>query len=121
MDIATLIGILVSFTLVIVSILVGGDGSWFLNTPSLMIVGGGTMGATLLAYPLKEVLSVFKVAKNVFMHKSAAVSELIQRYNLLSVVDPVMIAKGGTPLLKQEAVEAVRRQLPPRTLRPSIV
>jgi len=44
-----------------------------------------------------------------------AVSELIQRYNLLSVVDPVMIAKGGTPLLKQEAVEAVRRQLLPRT------
>ena len=63
MDIATLIGILVSFGLVVVSILVGGDGSWFLNAPSLMIVGGGTMGATLLAYPLKDVLSVFKVAK----------------------------------------------------------
>jgi chemotaxis protein MotA len=69
LDIATLVGILVSFGLVIVSILVGGDGSWFLNAPSLMIVGGGTMGATLLAYPLKDVLSVFRVAKNVFMHK----------------------------------------------------
>ena len=77
MDIATLIGILVSFGLVIVSILVGGDGSWFVNAPSLMIVCGGTMGATLLAYPLKEVLSVFKVAKNVFMHKSQVVSDLI--------------------------------------------
>ena len=77
MDIATLIGILVSFGLVIVSILAGGDGSWFLNAPSLMIVGGGTMGATLLAYPLSDVLSVFKVAKNVFMHKSQVVSELI--------------------------------------------
>ena len=77
MDIATLIGILVSFSLVIVSILVGGDGSWFLNGPSLMIVGGGTMGATLLAYPLVDVLSVFKVAKNVFMHKSQVVAELI--------------------------------------------
>ena len=77
MDIATLVGILVSFSLVIVSILVGGDGSWFLNAPSLMIVGGGTMGATLLAYPLADILSVFRVAKNVFMHKSAVVSELI--------------------------------------------
>ena len=77
LDIATLSGILVSFGLVIVSILVGGDGSWFLNAPSLMIVGGGTMGATLLAYPLSDVLSVFKVAKNVFMHKSQVVSELI--------------------------------------------
>ncbi len=43
------------------------------------------------------------------------VSELVNRYNLLSVVDPVMIAKGGTPLLKQEAVVALRRDLLPRT------
>ena len=77
MDIATLIGIMVSFGLVIVSIMVGGDGSWFVNAPSLMIVCGGTMGATLLAYPLKDVLSVFNVAKNVFMHKSQVVSDLI--------------------------------------------
>jgi chemotaxis protein MotA len=77
LDIATLIGILVSFGLVIISILMGGEGAWFVNTPSLMIVFGGTMGATLLAYPLVDVLSVFKVAKNVFMHKSQSVSELI--------------------------------------------
>jgi len=77
LDIATLIGILVSFGLVIVSILVGGDGSWFVNAPSLMIVGGGTMGATLLAYPLADVLGVFRVVKNVFMHKSQVVGELI--------------------------------------------
>ena len=77
MDIATLIGILVSFGLVIVSILVGGEGSWFMNAPSLMIVCGGTMGATLLAYPLAEVLSVFKVVKNVFLHTTQSTSELI--------------------------------------------
>jgi len=77
LDIATLIGILISFGLVIVSILLGGDGTWFVNAPSLMIVGGGTMGATLLAYPLGDVLSVFKVAKNVFTHRSQPVGELI--------------------------------------------
>ena len=77
MDIATLIGILVSFGLVIIAILVGGDASWFVNGPSLMIVCSGTMGATLLAYPLGDVLGVFRVVKNVFMHKSQVVSELI--------------------------------------------
>jgi chemotaxis protein MotA len=76
-DIATLIGILVSFGLVIVSIMMGGEGAWFVNAPSVMIVFGGTMGATLLAYPLGDVLSVFNVAKNVFMHKSQSASELI--------------------------------------------
>jgi len=44
-----------------------------------------------------------------------AVAGLIQRYNLLSVVDPVMVAKGGTTLLKQEAVVAVQRDLLPCT------
>jgi chemotaxis protein MotA len=76
-DITTLIGIVVAFGLVIISILMGGDGSWFLNYPSLMIVLGGTMGATFLAYPLSEVLGVIKVAKNVFLHRSQMASEFI--------------------------------------------
>jgi hydroxymethylpyrimidine kinase/phosphomethylpyrimidine kinase/thiamine-phosphate diphosphorylase len=44
-----------------------------------------------------------------------AVAGLIQRYNLLCVVDPVMVAKGGTALLKQEAIVAVQRDLLPCT------
>ena len=62
MDIATLIGIFVAGGLVISSILMGGSATWFINYPSLMIVVGGTMGATLLAYPLSDVFSVFGVA-----------------------------------------------------------
>ncbi len=45
----------------------------------------------------------------------AAVAGLIGKYNLLGVIDPVMIAKGGTPLLRQEAIEAVRSVLLPCT------
>lgn len=77
MDISTLIGIVIAFGLVIISILLGGDGTWFINYPSIMIVLGGTMGATLLSYPLSEVLSVFKVAKNVFLHRPQIPSQLI--------------------------------------------
>ncbi|MGD8882746.1 MAG: motility protein A [Desulfobacterales bacterium] len=77
MDITTLVGILVAFGLVIISILMGGDGTWFINYPSIMIVLGGTMGATLLSYPLSEVLGVFKVAKNVFLHRSQIAGEFI--------------------------------------------
>ncbi|MEJ2491874.1 MAG: bifunctional hydroxymethylpyrimidine kinase/phosphomethylpyrimidine kinase [Desulfuromonadales bacterium] len=52
-----------------------------------------------------------------------AVAGLIRKHNLLSVIDPVMIAKGGTPLLKQDAVEAVRSELLPATylLTPNIL
>jgi chemotaxis protein MotA len=76
-DITTLIGILVAGGLVVSAIVMGGDGTWFINYPSMMIVIGGTMGATLLAYPLSEVMSVFRVAKNVFLHRSQSVAELI--------------------------------------------
>jgi len=76
-DITTFIGILVAFGLVVSSIMMGGDGTWFVNYPSLMIVIGGTMGATLLAYPLSEVMSVFGVAKKVFFQSSQSTSDLI--------------------------------------------
>lgn len=77
MDITTLIGILSAGGLVISAILMGGSGAWFVNYPSVMIVAGGTMGATLVNYPLSEVLSVFKVLKNVFMNKSHVPGGLI--------------------------------------------
>lgn len=77
MDIATFFGITVAGGLVVISIIMGGSGAWFVNYPSLMIVVGGTMGATLLAYPLNEVLSVFKVAKNAFFHKTQSIQKLV--------------------------------------------
>jgi chemotaxis protein MotA len=55
----------------------GGDFGWFVNPPSMMIVGGGTMGATLLAYPLGEVMSVIGVAKNVILHQSQSANDLV--------------------------------------------
>lgn len=44
-----------------------------------------------------------------------AVAEAIRRYSLMAVVDPVMMAKGGSPLLKSDAVEVLRSELLPRT------
>lgn len=43
------------------------------------------------------------------------VAATIARRGLLAVVDPVMIAKGGAPLLQRQAVDAVREHLLPQT------
>jgi hydroxymethylpyrimidine kinase/phosphomethylpyrimidine kinase/thiamine-phosphate diphosphorylase len=43
------------------------------------------------------------------------VAELIDRFGLAAIVDPVMIAKGGAPLLREEAMAAVREKLLPNT------
>ena len=77
MDIATLIGMIVAGGLVVSAILVGGPGSWFINPPAIMIVIGGTMGATLLNYPLSEILGVFRVVKNVLVQRAPATGNLV--------------------------------------------
>lgn len=77
MDLATLLGLLVAGGLVMVSIIMGGSGAWFIDYPSLMIVLGGTMGATLINYPLSEVISVFRVTKNALIHRSRSPISLI--------------------------------------------
>jgi len=45
----------------------------------------------------------------------SVVARAIDRYALPAIVDPVMIAKGGAPLLQQEGVEALRHELLSRT------
>jgi chemotaxis protein MotA len=63
MDLATLIGIIVSLGLVSFAILTGDGASTFLNVPSIVIVFGGTIGTTLVCFPMKTVLGVMGVTR----------------------------------------------------------
>ena len=70
MDVATLVGIIGGFALIIVSILMGSPITAFLNAPGLTIVIGGTMMATLIMQRLNVVLGAFKVAGKAFFIQS---------------------------------------------------
>ena len=63
MDLATLIGIITSMGLVSFAILTGDGAGTFLNVPSIIIVFGGTVGTTLVCFPMKTVLGVMSVIK----------------------------------------------------------
>jgi chemotaxis protein MotA len=79
LDIATIIGIIGAFSLVILAMISGGGGlTWFIDGPSLMIVVGGTTGAILINYRLSDMLGVIKVAKNAFFRKEFKVDEMIE-------------------------------------------
>ncbi len=80
MDIATIVGIVSAFGLVFVAIFMGGGVDIFVNIPSLLIVGGGTLGTTMINYPLKDVLGAVKVAKNVFFTKAVAVEKITSQF-----------------------------------------
>jgi chemotaxis protein MotA len=80
MDIATIIGIISAFTLVLSAIMFGGSLSMFIEVRSLMIVVGGTIGAAMINYPLPDILRVSKVVKNAFFMKSFTAKELISNF-----------------------------------------
>lgn len=72
MDITTLIGAVVGVMLIAMGILLKG-GSFnmaqfllFWNIPSILITFGGAASATLINYPLRQVLGVWGIAKKVF-------------------------------------------------------
>jgi chemotaxis protein MotA len=80
MDIATFLGIVSAFGLVILAVFMGGGLSLFVNVPSLLIVVGGTLGATMINYPLKDVLRAVGVSKNVFFVKKLQIEEITQQF-----------------------------------------
>lgn len=66
MDIATLLGAAAGFVLISAAILIGGGAGAFLNVPAVLITVGGTACATLVHFPLAEVLRIFSVVKRTF-------------------------------------------------------
>jgi len=66
MDLATIIGIAVAGGLIGLSIALGESPIIFFNVQSLLVVVGGTAGATLVRNPLKSVLGAFSVVKKAF-------------------------------------------------------
>ena len=77
MDIASLTGIVCGLGLILSAILMGGDFSLFVNIPGIMIVVGGTLSATLLTFPLNDVLSAFKAAVFVFSSKQDNPNDMV--------------------------------------------
>lgn len=84
MDIATPVGLVLAFGLIIGSILLGGSLSSYIDTPSLLIVFGGTVAAALTAERLQSVLGIMKVTKNVFRHPPGDPVALIEKIVELS-------------------------------------
>lgn len=78
MDIATLLGVISAFGLVFLAIFMGGGIQLFINIQALMIVVGGTLGATMINYPLKEVFGVFSVVKKALFTKNIVRNDLIK-------------------------------------------
>jgi len=79
MDSSTILGIIAAFGLMILAILTGGKLHFFINPQAMMIVAGGTIGATLVHYPFKDVFNAVNVAQKTFFHKEISPNEIIEQ------------------------------------------
>lgn len=77
MDLATLIGLITAFGIVLASIFIGGSAMMFVNVPSLLVVVGGTIGAVMMKFTLGQFIGAFKVALKGFLVKMDKPEDLI--------------------------------------------
>ena len=85
MDIATIIGLILGFGLILVSILMGGAGlTPFIDIPSMMIVFGGAIAATLINFPLSNCLGSFAVIMKCFLFKLPSTAETVAKFKELA-------------------------------------
>ena len=99
MDLATLIGMLGAFAIVIAAMVVGGDVTIFINIPSLLIVVGGSIFAVLIKFSVKQFLGTMKIAGQAFFVKVDDPLELVNTCTEMAVA----ARKGG--LLSLESIE----------------
>ncbi len=86
MDIAFIVGILSAFGIIYAAISAGGPFVLFVNTPSLLIVVGGTLGVTLMRITLADFLGSFKVGmKGLFNKMEDPVSLIEEAVELANV------------------------------------
>lgn len=62
-----------------ISLFMGTGWQMFFSLPSFLIVVGGTIAATLVNFPLNDVISVMKITQKVLLHKSIAPETYIER------------------------------------------
>lgn len=80
MDLATILGMVVSFGLILAALMSGGDVMLFVDMPSVLIVFGGTIGATLTHYPLGTVLKIGVVIRKTLVSKTPSSASIIDQF-----------------------------------------
>jgi len=103
-DLATLLGLVVAWGLIVATIVLGAAASTFVNMPSFAIVIGGTFAVVLMRFTLGQFIGSMKTATKAFLHKSESPEDIIE-----TVIELAGIARkeGLLSLEKQEITNPV--------------
>lgn len=79
MDIATIVGLIFGFGVIIGAILLGGGAATFFHVPSLCIVVGGMLCSVLIHFSMPQFLAIFPIIKKTILIKVPSPHEIIQQ------------------------------------------
>ncbi len=102
MDLATLVGLIGALVLIVVSMLLSGELGMFVNAPSLVIVVGGTIFATMAKYGLGQFLGALGIAGKSFKTSLPNPNDLIDE--IVGLADEAR--KGGLLSLEGKEVSS---------------
>ena len=98
MDIATILGIVLGFVVIIGTIVHEGNLRIFFNIPAIAIVFGGMTCATMIHFSMGQFLGIFSVIKKTLLHKTLPPQEIIQKMINYSAIN----RRDGALALEQE-------------------
>lgn len=125
-DSATVLGACIAFGLLLAAIILGGGFLSFLDLKSFLIVVGGTVGATLISFPLREFFRIFPTLRLAIypersseLERVGRVLEIAQRARVdgelsiegLSMSEPDMFFRKGLELLVDQIPAAEIRRI----------
>ena len=102
MEKTTVVGISIGFVCICVTITLDGSLDAFLHLPSFFVVIGGTIAATIVAYPAKKLKMLLSIYKLAFKKREIDIHEDIEM-----LVNIANIARREGLLALEEAAEGV--------------
>jgi chemotaxis protein MotA len=77
MDLSTIVGLIAAFGLILMAMVTGSSIMVFVDPASMLIVGGGTLGAVLVHFPFGEVKRGIAVSKKTLFYKAKTPGEIV--------------------------------------------
>lgn len=78
MDLATILGLVLGTIFVFLGIVSGGSLIWFIDTTSIFIVIGGSLGSMMLKFPMNQITAAFSTFMNTLFAKDTNPKEIVQ-------------------------------------------
>ncbi len=102
MELTSIIGMVIGFVCIVVSIVMGGPLSAFVNGGAIFIVFGGTIAATIVSYDMKTLKSIPNIIMNITKK-----SEINLKKDIDMIIEIANVARREGLLALDDAVEDI--------------